>query len=478
MCDLKQPKCGQCTERGLPCGYDTDRIFVYHDANAKRLTRPSSRSASPLDRGAGAFDQSLIPYTSAQAYHVSHTPPPFSCILPPSFVQSAFSEKSLEAFLNMYLPKSTLNVASAESTELVGMMPNLNSQDKALRLAILAIGALALSKQTNDLHLGRHGRGIYGKALAETRIALQDPDRARSTAMLAIPYVMALFEILFGAEEPSSKQVQSWLSHAGGEMALIVARGPEAFTDDASHSMFVNARWRPLIAACRIRVRSVLNQKKWKTVPWKNRVKTPQDSLLDILAGIPEILENVDRWGALSPSTPQDEATDLATCAKCWTLHMQLQAWLIANEHEIHTPVTTTPTPIKFPNFSNACLTIRYWITALLLYSSLDTVSRIPPTDTSITHPDRPHPRQFARLIARSADYFFAEDFGIIGPTTYSFPLGNAMLYLHRVPTIDGLYSMLVGKSWSSPNLPSAIKNFLNSQHLSVMPPAKTTTLC
>lgn len=71
-------------------------------------------------------------------------------------------------------------------------MPRLNSQDEALRLAILAMGTLALSKQTNDSYLGQQGRNVYGKALAETRRALQDPSRVRSTAMLTIPYVSKL----------------------------------------------------------------------------------------------------------------------------------------------------------------------------------------------------------------------------------------------------------------------------------------------
>lgn len=284
---------------------------------------------------------------------------------------------------------------------------------------------------------------------------------------------MALFEILFGAEEQSGKQAHSWLSHAQGEIALIVARGPEAFTEDAAHLMFVNARWRPLIASCRTRTRSVLNQECWKTIPWTGRTKTPQDSLLDILAGIPEILSHIDRWGALSPLTPQNEATDLATCAKCWTLHIQLQTWLTANKHEIHTPVTTTATPITFPDFDVACLTIKYWVTALLLYSSLDTASRIPPTDTTTAHADRPHPRHFARLIARSASYFFREEFGIVGPTTYSFPLGNTMLYLKRDAALDGQYMKLFGMAWSNPKIPSAIKEFLISQRMSVTPRGK-----
>jgi hypothetical protein len=278
---------------------------------------------------------------------------------------------------------------------------------------------------------------------------------------------MALFEILFGAEANTAKQAQSWLSHAEGEIALIVARGPEAFTEDTAHSIFAAARWRPLIASARIRKRSVLNEHAWKTIPWRSRVKTAHDSLLDILAGVPEALENVDRFGALSPVTPQNEVQDLETCAKCWKLHHQLQDWLLANDHKIHTPATMTATPITFPDIIMAYLTLRYWVTSLLIYSTLDTASRTPITDQECTHPDRPHPRHFARLIARSAPYFFREEFGISGPTFISFPLGNAMLFFQRDPVLDLEYLAIIKKAWSNPNLPTAIKHFLNSLRLS-----------
>jgi hypothetical protein len=282
---------------------------------------------------------------------------------------------------------------------------------------------------------------------------------------------MGLYEILFGAEANSSKQAQSWLSHAEGEVAMIVARGPEAYIDDPAHSIFIYARIRPLIAAARMRKRSVLNEARWKTIPWTRRVKTAHDSLIDIFAEIPEVLENVDRFGCLSPDTLQDKVKDLETSAKCWTLHIQLQEWLTVHEHEIHTPVTTTATPIMFPNFDVACLTVRYWVMALQLYSTLDTASRIPPTDTTLAHTDRPHPRQFARLIARAAPYFFQEEFGIEGPTTFSFPLGNALLYMRRDPELDAEYSLLVRKTWNNPTLPRAIKSFLDSMHASVTTP-------
>lgn len=282
---------------------------------------------------------------------------------------------------------------------------------------------------------------------------------------------MALFEILYGAEANTTQQAQSWLSHAEGEIALFVARGPEAFTEDIAHCFFIMGRYRPLIAAVRIRKRTVLNEKRWKTVPWRGRIKTPEDTLLDIMAAVPEVLENVDRFGTLSPDTPEDRERDLRTLAKCWDLHNQLQNWLLTNEHEIYIPDTLEATPIEFAHFQSACLTIRYWVLGLLIYSTLDTACRVPNTDTATSHPCRPHPRYFARLIARSAAYFFREEFGVTGPTRFSFPLGNAMLFMRRDMALDREYLALVKETWNNSNIPSAIKNFLNSLRLSVTTP-------
>jgi hypothetical protein len=282
---------------------------------------------------------------------------------------------------------------------------------------------------------------------------------------------MALFEILYGAEANTTHQAQSWLSHAEGETALFNAHGPEAFAEDVAHSFFVMGRYRPLIAAVRTRKRTVLNEERWKTAPWKGRTKTPEDTLLDIMAAVPEALENVDRFGTLSPDTPEDHARDLDTLVKCWDLHNQLQDWFLVNQHEIYIPFDAEAIPIEFSNFQSACLTIRYWTLGLLIYSTLDTACRIPNTDTACSHPCRPHPRYFARLLARSAAYFFREEFGVTGPTRFSFPLGNAMLYMRRDMTLDREYLALVKETWNNPKIPIAIKNFLNSLRLSVTTP-------
>lgn len=282
---------------------------------------------------------------------------------------------------------------------------------------------------------------------------------------------MALFEILFGAELESPKQARNWLSHAEGENALIILRGPEAFVEDGPHQIFASARFRILIASVRVRRRSIFNEERWKTIPWRGRVKSPNDTLLDIFAGIPEVLENVDRFGTPRSGSPQDEAKDLETSAKCWTLHFQLQEWAAINKHEIYTPEDAdTPTPIDFPDLELACLTSRFWVASLLLYSTLDTASGVPPTDTECTHPNRPHPRQFARLIARSVQYFFQEDLGVTGPITISFPLGNCLLYLTtRNSAFDAEYMGLIFRELQNPKLPGVIQDFLMSLHRSMI---------
>lgn len=95
----------------------------------------------------------------------------------------------MEAYIRVMFAATDMRSMSHSGKRVVGILPQLSASDEALRLATLALGTVALSSQNNDVALARHGRSIYGKALVETRRALQDPNRARSTAILAIPPV-------------------------------------------------------------------------------------------------------------------------------------------------------------------------------------------------------------------------------------------------------------------------------------------------
>jgi hypothetical protein len=402
--------------------------------------------------------------------HTTHLQLPASIILPASLSRSAYSEKSFEAFINMYAPQEHYRNTTMESKDFVEIISVLN--DDALRIAMLALGTMALGKQTGDTNITRQGRGLYSEALIATRRALEDPSRSRSTAVLAIPRVMALFELMFGANVETDNRGKSWLSHTEGEMALILARGAQAYSvDDAAHSLFVDARYRTLLAAIRTRKTSVLNEEIWRKLPWQGRVKTPNDQLLDLMAAIPEILEQgVERDGEMSLGLQRDGAWDIRASAVCWDLHFQLQEWLLDNAHEIHLPITGDTTPVEFPSLEIGVLTVRYWVLALIIYSSLDTALGLFPSDLT-DHPDRPHPRQFARLIARSVWYFFQKQFGISGATAVSFPLGNALLYLRHNPQLDAHYILMIKEVFDAPSLPKAIKEYLFSTRKSARLP-------
>lgn len=371
----------------------------------------------------------------------------------------------METFLHMYVPGGDINNTNDEGKDFINLLPMLRTKDKALQMIILAIGTAALGKDTNDAHLMRQGKLLYGVALKETAVALRNPDRAKSAAVFAVPRIMTIFEIFFGADAHSTTQARGWLSHADGELALIVSRGPEVYAEsDETHTLFINARYRPLLSAVHNRKATVFNEERWKTLPWKGRIKTPNDALIDVFCGIPELLEYVDKIALAVDNEQRRERLRMKTLVKCWALHFQLETWLTNNPTEVYCPPTTDSlAPILFPNLEIACLTIRYWTIAMLLYGALDKAAGVPLTSSSTTHPDRPHPRQFARWIARSASYFFQDRFGITGATAISFPLGNALFWMKDNVAVDREYCGMIMKSWNDPNLSSAIRDFLTS---------------
>jgi hypothetical protein len=409
-------------------------------------------------------------------------PPPPSIVLPEGFVQPAYTEGALSAFIQLYLPHGGLEAADSEGREFVNLLPLLTVRNQALQLAIQAIGTAALGQSTGDEALSLQGKVLYGKALSDTAAALRDASQAKSEAVLMVPRIMALFELLFGAEASSPTRAKSWLSHAVGGMALILGRGPEAYSyTDMAHSLFVNTRFALVVSAVRTRKATVLNNEEWKTLPWRNRTKTANDTLVDIFCGVPALREAVEALSSPTLSKSEAEVLRRYTAAKAWILHLQLRDWLVANPGVVYTPIvadgTDSLTPVSFPHFGYACRTLRYWVVALLVYFYLDTASGISPQDDwSTVRNDRPHPRVYARLIARSASYFLQDRYGFTGATTVSFPLGMALVYMSGNVSADAQYISMVTTALEQPLLPGTIRDFLTSMSKKAVSPALTAT--
>jgi hypothetical protein len=71
----------------------------------------------------------------------------------------------------------------------------LISRENALRTAVLAIGLVALGKEKQNKEFIEQGRIFYGQALRELGVALQDPYRRRSEALLVVPQLLGLYEV-------------------------------------------------------------------------------------------------------------------------------------------------------------------------------------------------------------------------------------------------------------------------------------------
>jgi hypothetical protein len=336
--------------------------------------------------------------------------------------------------------------------------------DEAVRLAAIALGASLLGKVQGEEEWVRQGRRMYGHALKETCRALLDEQRANSEALLLVPRIAAIFEMLFGADANPITRAQGWRSHVQGELAMIKARGPYALQVDLAHHIFVDGRLPSIIEAIRTRKASFLNRVEWKTIPWGIHPKTPKDGLMDVLVGVPEVLEDIDNLHPKKSDVIEDNAR-ASIAIKCRTLETQLHSWATIHRQCLAYPDTENSTEMTFSDYSIANLTLLFWTTSLYIYGALAVVSpRITPTSCQSLLLTATDALLYARRIARVVPYFLSSARGIWGATTIAFPMGSALLCLmHNGMDKNREYLKLAHSAWSNPNLPTAIRDFLKS---------------
>lgn len=225
---MKRPACGQCLERNIRCGgYDPDRVFI--TSKYERTSPPVDMLPMPVRDPT----MDLVAVTASSCY-----------VIPQSLAETAFSAKGMEAVFDLFPAHQDAGGALQSVNPFFKLLATLSIHEEALRQTIFAVGLVTLGKGSNDQVVLRKGRTLYGKALQELGVSLQNPHRRTIEALLATTRLMGLYEILYGADgESISPQARNWMSHAQGEIALIVSRGPEAFTTDTAHLMFTLARF-------------------------------------------------------------------------------------------------------------------------------------------------------------------------------------------------------------------------------------------
>ncbi|ORY16406.1 hypothetical protein BCR34DRAFT_476234 [Clohesyomyces aquaticus] len=449
-CDLRKPKCLNCEEKGLVCGgYGREAVFInqYSTVSEPSVTRPKT-PPNPFTVDPGAI------------------------VLPESLARSAYGEKSIGMFWDLYLPNDAISGHEASSLptgKWSTIVTDLYVQDDALRVALLALSSAAVGRQHSDSWMVNQGRKLYGQGLAEMGKTLRDPRSASNEALLAAPQIMGLFEILFGTDTGLGVQARSWRSHAEGQLAMMTAIGPSAWKIGVAHELFLDSRMSAIIAGVRMRKATLLDKEEWRTVPWQLVPKTPMDSLLDIFAGVPAIMQCVE-----SLRSAGVDGTRRETLAYCWTLESQIAIWLDDHRGRIYAPETDAPVPIDFPNLPTAHLTVIYWTTRMLLQLALLLLLSSPPGSPPRASPFLPSasplsssfnkdPRVYARRIARSVPYFFNSSSGIFGATMIAFPIGVTFMCYDQTGGGDDEYRKFIFVTFKRPGLPSSIQLFLKS---------------
>lgn len=151
----------------------------------------------------------------------------------------------MEVVFNQFPGAMDVHGAPQTIIQFLSLLTSLSVKEEALRRTISAVGLVMLGKESKDENLLYNGMRAYRQALQKLVITLQTPGRPAIEASLATIRLMGVYEILHGADEKVglSQQAQNWLSHAQGELSLIVAQGPEAFVEETSHLMFTLARY-------------------------------------------------------------------------------------------------------------------------------------------------------------------------------------------------------------------------------------------
>lgn len=152
----------------------------------KDVARQPSLDSTAAGYSSEVWNGQLVRHTAARKDRIE-------VVLPDSMARSAYGEKSVEMFLDMFLPKSAAGTVRVSG--LANIIPHLYIQDEALRLALLALSSAVTGMSNGDVWMVEQGKKLYGMALKEMAKAVRDPKRAHTEAMLAVPRVLGLFEV-------------------------------------------------------------------------------------------------------------------------------------------------------------------------------------------------------------------------------------------------------------------------------------------
>ncbi|KAK1751951.1 Sterigmatocystin biosynthesis regulatory protein [Echria macrotheca] len=365
-CDLQRPTCGQCTKAGLTCaGYSTPPTFV--------ISTPTSRQAgyrvtTPNTRSSGLWD--CIARNQV-----------FSDITNPRLLTRPEEERRcIDLFWEAYFPSGKpipSDSARSYTCTWTEVARNLYRDDDALRYALWANCLLLTGKRHGVEWILRESSRVYGKALTLLRGALERSSGTNTRVHVATVKLLSMFEALSQRRENTVKDPQSrdWQRHNFGELALIISGTPAAHMTGEAHYVFADERVEMALSALLERRRLPLDGPEWKTLPWQVIPKDLKDVLVDVLIDMPGLVEEFDRM-RLCYDLEIREVLQARLLAKCWEHDCRLLEWLrLLQPFANHDSQQSKPKDLVIHVAQVHGMSL-FWVTGLVLYSTLRMLSK------------------------------------------------------------------------------------------------------
>jgi hypothetical protein len=109
------------------------------------------------------------------------------------------------------------------------------SPNHALRTAIEAAGMAGISNRFYAPHIAAKSKVQYGRALAATKQALDNPVKSIEDSTLAAVILLGFFEFITCE---SWDRYRSWVAHIKGATALLRLRGQKQFTYERGGQLY------------------------------------------------------------------------------------------------------------------------------------------------------------------------------------------------------------------------------------------------
>ena len=121
--------------------------------------------------------------------------------------------------------------------------------------------------------------------------------------------------------------------------------------------------------AVKARKRTFLNETAWKTIPWSKRKKSPKDLLMDVLAVVPYILEEMDRL-KVGQKDLEESIDRFQLVALCSKLDKDLEDWyrLFGTRRVTYSSESDSQNFIDQSELGHAHVMTLYWTICIVIF--------------------------------------------------------------------------------------------------------------